>query len=302
MVIAHVKWFVEVGNEVAPFSLREPSVGLWALIVVGLIVLATVLNKFIKGPSKKWMNWVNSTRSKWVYVFQVMLAASLIYAAVNQVILVPHYEASTLAIPIVELLAALFLLINRWVWMGAGLLLVTYLASAISYGPEEVADYINVLGIVAFLFLEKPINKNSLKWKDRSLDVLRISTGAALIILAFSEKLFAPSSAMTLLSQYDLNFMSVIGINYSDRLFILSAGSMELVFGSIMMLGVITRINTFMLASFLVSSNVYFFLQGNYSEGWMELMGHLPIIGTALLLVLYGKSFKVDNQKGPDSR
>ena len=96
--------------------------------------------------------------------------------------------------------------------------------------------------------------------------------------------------------------MSVIGINYSDRLFILSAGSMELVFGRIMMLGVITRINTFMLASFLVSSNVYFFLQGNYSEGWMELMGHLPIIGTALLLVLYGKSFKVDNQKGPDSR
>jgi uncharacterized membrane protein YphA (DoxX/SURF4 family) len=292
MVIAHVKWFIQGAEDVTAFSFAETSVVIWFILVIALVSLAGLLNKHIKEPNKKFMKWSNKNRSRVIYVFQLMLAASLIFAAVNQFMFVPNYEAHSLLVPILEILTAIFLIINRWVWMGAVLLIVSYCASLVSYGLIEVLDYVNILGMGAFLYLEKPLNSVWNKWKDKSLDVLRISTGLALIILAFSEKLLAPGNALALLSDYDLNFMTLLGIDYSDRLFILSAGSMELVFGIIMVLGFIPRINTLALAVFLVSSNLYFFLQGNFSAGWMELMGHLPVIGTALLLVIYGKSFK----------
>ncbi|MFT7184347.1 MAG: putative membrane protein YphA (DoxX/SURF4 family) [Oceanicoccus sp.] len=290
MIIAHVKWFAEGGLEVPSYAFSE-WYG-WMFIGVILILSAFLLDRKVKGPNKSWMKWLKDTRSKWVYFFQVTLAASLIFAAANQVMLVPHYEANTLVVPILQVLAALFLILNRWVWIGAGLLLTSYLAAVLSFGPLESIEYINVLGMVAFLWLEKPLNNDWIKWKDSSLDILRISTGLALIILAFTEKLLSPGRALSFMADYEVNFMSVLGFDYSDRLFVMSAGSMELVFGVLMLLGLIPRINTLVLAGVLLSSNIFFFVQGYYSEGWVELMGHLPIIGTAVLLILYGKTFK----------
>lgn len=292
MVIAHVKWFIAGTNEVSPFSFYETSVWVWLIIGMSLVLVAGLLDFYIKGPNKKWMKWVKKTKSKWIYVLQLAIAASLIFAAANQVILVPHYEASTLLIPIIEVLAAFFLVLNRWVWLGTGLLLISYLASAFNFGFLEVADYINVIGMVIFLYLEKPFNGKLDRWKHRSLDFLRVLTGTALIVLAFTEKLLAPEKALSFLADYDVNFMSAIGFDYSDRLFVLSAGSMELVFGLIMLLGFIPRINTLALAGFLISSNIFFFVQGYSSEGVVEIMGHLPIIASAILIILYGKSFK----------
>jgi len=292
MVIAHVKWFIEETNEVSPFSFYETSVWVWLIIGMSLVLVAGLLDFYMKGPNEKWINWVKKTKSKWIYFLQLAIAASLIFASANQVILVPHYEASSLFLPIVEVLAAFFLILNRWVWMGTFLLFFSYLASAISFGFLEVADYINVLGMVIFLYLEKPFNNHWKRWRHRSLDFLRVLTGTALVILAFTEKLLAPEKALSFLADYDVNFMRTLGFDYSDRLFVLSAGSMELVFGLIMILGFIPRVNTAALAVFLISSNIFFFIQGYGTEGVVEIMGHLPIIASAVLIVLYGKSFK----------
>lgn len=292
MVIAHVKWFIQATQEVSPFSFYESSVWVWMLLVVLLLVAAGLLDRFLKTPPKSFLDFGKRTRSTWVYAFQVAVAASLVFAAVNQVILVPHFEATHWIVPAVEVGAAILLILNRWVGVAAVLLLLTYAFSILSYGFLEAADYLNLVGIAAFLYLEKPIIKAPHPWKDHALDGLRVLTGLALVVLAFSEKLLAPGKSLSFLADYDLNFMSGLGFHFSDRLFVLSAGSMELVFGLIMLLGWIPRINTIALAFFLISSNLYFFIQGHSIEAWTELFGHLPVIGTALLLILFGKTFK----------
>ncbi len=292
MVIAHVKWFITDTAQTSQFLFSETAVKIWALIVLILILCAFALDHILRDRKIFWLDWALSVRERWIYFFQLCLAASLIFASANYVVLFPHYNASTWFIPLIEILAAIFLIVNRWVYIAAFLLLLTYISSSLSFGFFAIADYVNVIGMSLFLLLEKLPLELFGRWKIWSLDILRIFTGIALVILSFSEKLAAPEKAISFLADYNLNFMSAFALDYSDRLFVLSAGSMELTFGLIMIFGLIARINTIALAIFILGSNIFFFVQGYYSEGWTELFGHLPIIGSAALLIIYGKSFK----------
>src|SRR4029078_2240997 len=103
-----------------------------------------------------------------------------------------------------------------------------------------------------------------------------------------------PHLAMSFLEKNKVNFMQTLGFDFfSDRLFVLSAGCTELVFGIIFILGLITRLNALALAGFLVSSNLYFFMVGKTDEAFLELSGHLPLFAVAILLILYGSSNKI---------
>ena len=83
--------------------------------------------------------------------------------------------------------------------------------------------------------------------------------------------------------------MPVLGFDwYSDQLFVLSAGMMELVIGVIILIGVITRLTTFVLAAFMFASNVTFLVTGRSDEALSEMIGHMPIIATAIILLLLG--------------
>ncbi|EKD93656.1 MAG: hypothetical protein ACD_28C00103G0002, partial [uncultured bacterium] len=155
-------------------------------------------------------------------------------------------------------------------------------------------DYINMAGIAAFLAL-MTVSTHSFWYRYHAwaVPILRVSTGAALILLAFSEKLLDPTRAVALLEKYPLNFMPFVGFHeFSNRLFILCAGATETVFGLIFLLGWIPRLNTAALAVFLVASNLSFFALGFSKEGGQELIGHLPVLGTALILLTYGAGEK----------
>ena len=84
---------------------------------------------------------------------------------------------------------------------------------------------------------------------------------------------------------------------FTDQLFVLSAGAMEVVFGTIMILGVITRLNTFVIAGFMLTSNIVFLITNENENALMELVGHMPIIATAVILLLlgYGQRIKLRN-------
>jgi uncharacterized membrane protein YphA (DoxX/SURF4 family) len=124
--------------------------------------------------------------------------------------------------------------------------------------------------------------------------LLRFHTGVALSVLAFSEKLLQPSLAMAFLEKHNVNFMKTLGFeNFSDHLFVLSAGFSELLFGMIFVLGLVTRINTLALAFFLIASNVYFFLMGKSAEGILEIIGHANLFAIGLLLIFYGAGSKL---------
>ena len=113
-----------------------------------------------------------------------------------------------------------------------------------------------------------------------ALPVLRLGTGATLLVLGFTEKILHPEFGINFLRQYDWNFMQLLGFNYSDYLFTLSAGSVEALFGLIFILGIVTRLNALVVATFFTIP--LFFL------GPIELAGHVPHFAAVVLLLIFG--------------
>ncbi|WP_119394450.1 DoxX family protein [Salinibius halmophilus] len=127
-----------------------------------------------------------------------------------------------------------------------------------------------------------------------SVLALRIFTGIALVTLGLSEKLIGSHLGAAFISKYDWNFMQLLGFEFfTDRLFILSAGVMEVVFGLILILGTVTRLNILVVAIFMITTNVTFVFQDNPEAALMELVGHLPIIATAVICVFFGSGQKL---------
>ncbi|MEM8811482.1 MAG: hypothetical protein AAGF59_02610, partial [Pseudomonadota bacterium] len=63
----------------------------------------------------------------------------------------------------------------------------------------------------------------------------------------------------------------------------------------ILILGVVTRLNVLAVAGFMLISNAVFLFQNRQDAALMELIGHLPIIATALILLVlgYGQRLKI---------
>ncbi len=291
--ILHVKWFIDNHQSTLNpiYNFTETPFIIWLSIVLTLVLLAAFIDKKVKLKTPKWIKTLQTHRSKLTYIFQALVGASLIFASYNNAILAPHYPAEA-ALPLLKILqtiAGLILIGNFALPLAAGLIVAIYLGTIYHFGTIEAIDYINLLGIAAFLALTNRKDKS----QKFAIPILRITTGLALFILAFSEKLFYPEKAYEFLTKYPLNFMSEIGVaNFSDKLFTLSAGSMEAAFGLILIFGFITRINIAVLTIFFLMSNAFFFIQGHPKEGLIELMGHLPVIASVIIFITYGSGKK----------
>ena len=65
-------------------------------------------------------------------------------------------------------------------------------------------------------------------------------------------------------------------------------GITAIVFGTILVIGVVTRLNILAVAVLMLTSNIVFLIEGRNEEAMVELIGHLPIIATALILLVLG--------------
>ena len=133
------------------------------------------------------------------------------------------------------------------------------------------------------------MKKNVQLLKPYCVDALRIFTGIALVVLGVTEKLNGAMYAQDFLMQYHWNFMPFFGFDgFTDRLFVLSVGICEVILGTLLILGTVTRLTTLTISSFMLLSNTVFIIQGRNEEALIEFIGHMPIVGTALILILYG--------------
>ncbi len=212
------------------------------------------------------------------------MGVSIIFASYRGAVLQPHFVGADgqKLISVIETITGVLLILNRGTCLASIMLLMTYISTFVMFGAFEAIDYINLVGIAAFLFLKK-------KHKHLGLPLLRVFTGFALLILAFSEKLLFPYKAAELVEKYHLNFMSGLGMeSFTNEVFILAAGVVEMIFALIVIFGWIPRINILALSGFFVASNLFFLLKGYPSEALTELMGHLPVIATAIVIAIYG--------------
>lgn len=294
---AHVKWFVREDGEhpmaVSHFSLGEPAVLIWIGVILAAVAMALLLDRFLPGPPEKLGRFACERRRQILHLFQVLVGLALLLTAVKGAILAPHLEeagAVGLLLRFVEGGVGVLFIANKGVRPGAALMVALFAASTALFGFVSSLEYFNFLGIALFLFLvSSPAGSLDDRLHPYALPLLRIHTGIALGVLAWTEKLIDPNLAVRFLEKNQVNFMKALGIDlFSDRLFVLCAGCTELLFSIIFALGLITRINTLALAGFLVASNLFFFIVGKTEEAFLELTGHLPLLAIAAILILYG--------------
>jgi uncharacterized membrane protein YphA (DoxX/SURF4 family) len=304
---AHVRWFVDSASADAvsfqPYALSEPAVLAWVLIAIALIGTAVFLD--VKLPTVAVPN--TKLRHDVMELMRVLTGMSLLLTAYEGSLIAPHLQAVGgfgLALLFVQASVGILLLSNHFLHHAALLLLLMFLGMMVHLGVARSFEYINFVGIALFvLFNTVPDTQLREQLKPYSVDVLRIFTGLSLIILGISEKLHPTALGHVFISDYAWNFMPLLGFEwFDDRLFVLSAGVMEVVFGAILVLGVVTRLNILAVAVLMLTSNIVFLFENRNTEALVELVGHLPIIATALVLLVlgYGQRLKVTPKQVPN--
>jgi len=289
---AHLKWFAVDDHRInlsEYYSAYYNELFFGGLLCCLLVGVAVWINKnliFVIQPPPGAKKYI-------VRAFSILIGLSLLYASYNESIIAAHYLVSSRVLVLLQYaqaIVALMLIFNLFPKSAASVLILIYTILATQVGLLEVLDYINIIGIAAYLILSNSKDENQ---QTFAVPVLRVITGFTLVILAFSEKLLNPDIGLRFLTLNDWNFMQTIGITgYTNELFILSAGLVELLIGVVFMLGLLTRINTLVLLAFMITSNVTFMLQSSNPEAITEMAGHAPILAIALILLMSGAGQK----------
>jgi uncharacterized membrane protein YphA (DoxX/SURF4 family) len=150
-------------------------------------------------------------------------------------------------------------------------------------------EAIDLLGIALFLVVLPPGRDRygavspSLETAALAIFSLRVCAGLALVVLAFSEKFANPALAREFIGNYPaFDLFDLLGIPLSDDAFIRMAGAIELLFGLLLISGRIPQVAV-IVAGIPFNATLFFL-------GRDELIGHLPIYGVMLALLVYGSS------------
>jgi uncharacterized membrane protein YphA (DoxX/SURF4 family) len=292
--LAHTRWFAE--HELVPYVSNEPTafyLAVWGIIILTVVVVGTWLNR------QHWLDF-DFLRIKKPHVFEranstfvMMVGAFFLIAGTHEYLFSPNLTAEAgipmwlIAAQIALGLAFLLGIASRTGGIVLGLLWAStfyYIDTVTALENIWVlttAIFITLMGneyfsMISFSFLRSLV----VPYKKYALSILRLGVGLTLMILGLSEKIMAPEFGVNFLAQYDWNFMQLLGFNFSDYLFTLSAGAVEFLFGLVFVLGIVTRLNALVVA--IVFSIPLFIL------GPIELAGHLPHFAAIVLLLIFG--------------
>ena len=174
---------------------------------------------------------------------------------------------------------------------AAAVLAGLWFAGIFLIGLEPMLENVMFLGFAAFFFFvgRGPISIDRLLFPQLeppaslaryAIPAVRIGVGLSLAIVAFTEKFANLPLATGFLQDSGLNFTPYLGVPLSDEVFALFAGSVELVVGLWLVLGVFVR-EIVIIAWFPVNLTLTLFL-------WEELIGHLPVYGVMAVLLIWG--------------
>jgi uncharacterized membrane protein YphA (DoxX/SURF4 family) len=289
---AHVRWFVDtnvvVENFVA-YSITDPEVLIWIAISLMLVLASIVLD--LKLPNVRIVG--SDTRHDFIEILRIFTGMSMLLTAYEGAIIAPHliaYGAFGTKLIFLQAIIGILFIANRFVRHAAILLIILHLGLTIQFGVLAALEYLSMVGIAIFLLINNlPTIELRDQFKPFSVAIMRIFVGISLVTLGLAEKLFGAVMAESFLAANPWNFLPTLGFDFfTDRLFALSAGFTEVIFGVILVLGTTTRLNVLALSVVLLASNVLFIIEGNNEAALVEFVGHMPIIGVALVLLLLG--------------
>lgn len=293
VVLAHEKWFVESPGEYPTdwdFFLTPASLGL----VAGAVLLAVAWRLVAlrcRAPELPALGFVGRL-APWVpRILGVHLGVSLLALAVTNSYLAPHLTLEGVpgagAVALAEGALGVWLISGvRLRPAGVAVTLLGPLALGLA-GPVAVLEAVDLLGIALFLVMLPPGED---RWGAREVSpeelrlpllALKWCAGLALVVLAFSEKLANPALATELLGRYPaLNLFEMIGLDVGFEGFVRVAAATELLFGLLLISAAAPQVAV-LVAGVPFNATLFFF-------GTTELVGHLPLYGSMLALLVYG--------------
>lgn len=292
-IIAHAAWFTDARPPYDWSFALDPA----TLLLVAAVVVAAVAWRIAGGrfprPELPFLGFLGRL-SPWVpRLLAIHAGVSLLAQAARHTYLAPSMELSDSmagsALAIVEGALGVWLISGYRVRAAAIAVVLAGPLGMARFGVVPVLERMDLLGIALFLVLLPP---GSDRWGaastepravERATWALRGLVGGALIVLAITEKLARPDLALAFLDRFPaFNLLQTLGLEVGDLAFIRLAGAVELLFGLLILSGRLPQV--VVIAAGIPFNATLFFV------GSEELIGHLPVYGAMLALLVYGSS------------
>jgi hypothetical protein len=301
----HERWFLD--DERFPVDVGAlGTAGFLVPLAIAVVITAAALllwrhrdeRELVPGPLRLGMRWEDyELLLAWMpLVIGVHAAVPLLVAGTQRWLFVPsmplpwHLVGGVLALG--EIVVALSFVYGALTRLAAAALALVWLAGTLLFGPLELLEMGHFLGIAAFLFatgrgplafdmLLQRLHRPIPHLLRPGLTTLRVATGLAIAVTAFTEKLGNVPMGVAFLARHPFNFLPAIGLDVDDATFVVLAGTVELTFGLLLASGAFVR--TTILVLWLPFNLTLPYL------GWTELVGHLPLYGIMALLLVAGE-------------
>jgi hypothetical protein len=291
--IAHELWF-ETREFPSDWGFVTESLTL-ALLAAAVVVTAIVriLGRVSPGIDVPFLGRM----APWMpFAVRMHLAVSLVGLLSLGVYLSPamdlQADVAGIALGAVMIVVAIGMATGWHAREAAWLLIAAGPIGMLEFGVGPVLQRIDVLGLAVFLLFSGPgrwsadvelgrAREASPLDAAKAIWALRVGAGVALIVVAFTEKLTNPELAQAFLADHpELNVAAQLGIGMSDLEFARAAGAIEVLFGLLLISGALPQAIV-LIAGVPFNATLWFF-------GTNELLGHLPIYGAMLVLLVYG--------------
>jgi hypothetical protein len=291
--LAHEAWFTEARP---PYDWSFAVEGATLALIgaaIALAVLWRLAARLFPTPELPFLRPLGRLAPYVPRLLAIHAGVSLLAQAARGTYLAPSLELAYSplgsALAIAEGVLGVWLITGYRIRPAAAVLVAAGPLGMPFYGVVPVLERMDLLGIALFLALLPPADTPGGAvdaTRDRvasALLPLRVMVGGALVVLAFSEKLARPGLALVFLDKFPaFNILRSVGLDVSDPAFIRIAGAVELLFGLLIVSGALPQLAV-IVAGIPFNATLFFL-------GTEELIGHLPIYGAMLALLVYGSS------------
>lgn len=288
----HERWFVEQtpGNDWSFFFSALPLTLTSVMVAVALLWRWVALR--LPTPELAPLRPLGRL-APWVpRILGVHLGVTLLALAATGAFVTPSVEldgATGAALLLAEAAVGVWLVSGFRIRAAAALTLALGPALAVFAGPVALLECANLAAVAAFLVvLPSGEDGHGRVAADpatlrTALLVLRLGVGVALVSLAFSEKFTNPAMATHTLEEFPaLDVFALVGVDLAPATFVAVAGAVELLFGLLVISGAMPQVAVLVA---MVPFNATLALFGQ-----TELVGHLPVYGFFLALLVYGSN------------
>lgn len=291
--VAHQQWFVPDPQDypIDNAALLRPGVLLGVVVAVVVTLLWRAAASRLPVPELSAFKPARflAVLAPWApRILALHVGLSLVILSFYRAALSPTFRApdrleALLLVP--QTIVGVMLIAGVFVRIAAAAIVFAGIGIAVVSGWESLASTAVLVGSAVFLFVLPP---RATEGSRGALDAralsraglgLRLGAGVSLIGLAVSEKLANPDMARVMLEQVPaLNVLAPLGV--TPERFALIAGGVELALGLLLISGALPQVIALVAAVPFTATLALF--------GTAELIGHLPMYGVLLTLLILG--------------